>query len=155
MLWFDNDPKNCTVLVRTAEIYDLLGKPDDAKKYADQARGMGCQVVDRKAGGNRLELVTVYPGNPLPFGTSDFSSRGWPVLVGGTFVVEGYTNPVDKDSVKVTLNGQALTMKYYEGIVYALVKTDRLTPRNELALKISLTPQISQSKNQIFRYIQK
>ena len=155
VLWFDNDPKNCTVLVRTAEIYDLLGKPDDAKKYADQARGMGCQVVDRKAGGNRLELVTVYPGNPLPFGTSDFSSRGWPVLVGGTFVVEGYTNPVDKDSVKVTLNGQALTMKYYEGIVYALVKTDRLTPRNELALKISLTPQISQSKNQIFRYIQK
>ncbi|MGH7144216.1 MAG: hypothetical protein ACREJ2_08865 [Planctomycetota bacterium] len=153
--WHDFDPNNCEMMVQSAQTYKLLGRTDEQKAWLDKARAAGCRVASQQGGGNRYDFLTIFPSNPLQVGSADCIVRGQPVLVGATFLVQGYTNAVDKNTVSVKLNGNDVKTSYYDGCVYALVTPDKLSPQNSLDLTLALSPQLIKTHNASFRFEKK
>ncbi|HTL51428.1 MAG TPA: hypothetical protein VL860_02510 [Planctomycetota bacterium] len=150
--WHDFDPKNPRMMLTTAKVYELLGKPDDQKKWLDAAAAAGAKVGSVTAGANDFRFVTVYPGNALQVGTTDYTLHDQAFMIGGTFLVQGYTETIDSNSVTCKVNGEAVRVKCIDGIAYAMVQPDKLRPQNTFELKLSLSPQLVKTINGSFRF---
>lgn len=152
VIWHDLDPKNLDMMLATAKIYELMGKNAERTKALAEAIAAGAKVANAGPETNDFRFVTVYPGNPLQVGTTDFQVRGQPVLVGATFQVQGYTETVDGNTVKLLLNGKGTPISCQDGVAYVLIKPDQLTSQNTVELKMALSPQLTKSTTSSFRF---
>lgn len=151
-LWQNFDPKSVDMMMATAEIYQLRNEPAKQAEWLEKLKSAGVDTGGLGTTANRFEFVTFFPGNPLQIGGADCAVRDQAVLIGCTIQVTGYTNTVDANTVKVTLNGVAVPTRWKEGCCYALIPASGLAAQNKLDFKLALSPQLQKAASIAFKF---